>query len=116
MEKAIYENKPLATEEVVSAGVRTTIIRFGIEETENGWECEEICINHKEPLTKDKDYGPMVSAIIRSRYSHDMIEAITQNYLADPDGRKQEFDDLQAWRQKAKEMAGSIFLDDSTSR
>ena len=49
MEKAIYEKKPLAFEEVVSVGIRTTIMRFDIEETENGWECEEICINHKEP-------------------------------------------------------------------
>ena len=47
MEKAIYENKPLAFEEVVSVGIRTSIMRFDIEETENGWECEEICINHK---------------------------------------------------------------------
>lgn len=49
MKKVIYENKPLAFEEVVSVGIRTTIMRFDIEETENGWECEEICINHKEP-------------------------------------------------------------------
>ena len=49
MEKVIYENKPLVFEEVVSVGIRTTIFRFDIEETENGWECEEICINHKEP-------------------------------------------------------------------
>lgn len=55
MEKKIYEEKPLAFEEVISVGIVTTIIRLGITETEEGWECNEICINHKEPHL-DMDY------------------------------------------------------------
>jgi len=53
------------------------------------------------------DYGLFVSALIRSNYSQDQVEAITQNYLAnskDADA-KQAFNDLQAWRAQAKQIA-----------
>lgn len=53
------------------------------------------------------DYGLFVSALIRSSYSQDQVEAITQNYLAnskDADA-KQAFNNLQAWRAQAKEIA-----------
>ena len=53
------------------------------------------------------DYGLFVSALIRSRYSQDQVEAITQNYLAnskDADA-KQAFNDLQAWRAESKQIA-----------
>lgn len=48
MEKAIYEEKPLVIEEIVFVGIVMTILRFDIEETENGWECDEVTIEHKE--------------------------------------------------------------------
>lgn len=67
MEKVIYENKPLAFEEVVSVGIRTTIFRFDIEETENGWECEEICINHKEPHLEAAEVKKIVIDRINSK-------------------------------------------------
>ena len=53
------------------------------------------------------DYGLFVSALIRSSYSQDQVEAITQNYLAnskDADA-KQAFNDLQAWRAQSKQIA-----------
>lgn len=56
------------------------------------------------------DYGLFVSALIRSRYSQDQVEAITQNYLAnskDADAKKA-FNDLQAWRAQAKEIATEL--------
>ena len=49
MEKAFYVEKPPVIEEVVSVGVVTTALRFEIEQTENGWECDEVVLNHKEP-------------------------------------------------------------------
>lgn len=56
------------------------------------------------------DYGLFVSALIRSSYSQDQVEAITQNYLAnskDADAKKA-FNDLQAWRAQAKEIATEL--------
>jgi len=108
MERKNYEEKPLTTEEVVSAGVRTTVMRFGIEETEDGWECDESCFNHKEPLTRD-DYGKLVTHFIREKYSSDDEEAIRQNYLESKTNKhKAEFAALKGWRERAKAMARTV--------
>lgn len=108
MNKAIYEEMPLVIEEVVSAGVMTTIMRFGIEETENGWECEESCFNHKEPLTEN-DYGKVVAFLVREKYSADDVEAIQQNYIeSKTTEHKNEFTALREWRVQAKGMARQV--------
>ena len=108
MEKMFYEERPLSYETIRSVGIMSTVIRFDVNQTADGWECEEVVYNHREPLTKEKDYGPMVSTLIRSRYSQDQVEAITQNYLADPEGHKEEFEALQSWRITAKNAATRI--------
>lgn len=108
--KQIYDFEPKAVETIISTGMTTTVFRLKITKKENGtWECEEVEYNHKDPLTKDKDYGLMVSILIRSRYSQDRVEAITQGYLADPEGHKGDFDDLQKWRSEAKRIAKALF-------
>jgi len=107
--KQIYDFEPKAVETIISTGMMTTVIRLGITKKEDGmYECEEVEYNHKEPLTEEKDYGPMVSTLIRAHFSQDQVEAITQNYLSDPEGHKQEFDDLQAWRVESKRIAKNV--------
>jgi hypothetical protein len=59
------------------------------------------------PFTQD-DYPMLVSSLVRERYSEDDVEAIMNNYLADPEGHKADFDELQAWRVKAKEVARDV--------
>lgn len=109
--KQIYDFEPKAVETIISTGMMTTVIRFDITKKEDGtYECEEVEYNHKEPVTEEKDYGPMVSTLIRAHYSQDQVEAITQNYLVNPEEHKQEFDDLQEWRAESKRIAKSIFL------
>lgn len=57
------------------------------------------------------DYPTLVTAIVRSRYSADQIEAIVANYL-DDDGNEQhrrELNELQTWRRLAKEIAHKVF-------
>ena len=108
--KQIYDFEPKPVETIISTGMMTTVIRLDITKMEDGmWECEEVEYNHKEPISFEKDYGPMVSAIIRNRYTQDDVEAITQNYLADPDGRREEFETLQQWRETAKKRVKEIF-------
>ena len=108
MERAYYEYRPSDYDEVVSAGIRTTILRFNIEEVDkNVFFFDYVEYNHKEPLTED-DYGKLVSCIIRGKYSEDDVEAIVNNYLDDPDGHKSEFDELQKWRSIAKQRAREI--------
>lgn len=110
MNKQVYQNRPTQVETIHSVGINTTVIRFGVTETEQGFECDEVEYNHKEAL-QESDYGPMVSAIIRSEYSEDAVEAIVNNYLADPDGHTEEFQQLQEWRAKAKQAARTIIDD-----
>ena len=108
MEKKIYEERPLPFEECVSVGVSTTIMRFNIEETENGWECDEAQFNHKEPLTEN-DYGRMVSYLVRERFSEDDVEAIQQNYIeSKTTEHKNEFLELKNWRASVKAMAREV--------
>lgn len=108
--KQIYDFEPKPVETIISTGMMTTVIRFDITKKEDGtWECEEVEYNHKEPLTKEKDYGSIVSTLIRAHYSQDRVEAITQGYLADPEDHKKEFDVLQEWRAESKRIAKSIF-------
>ena len=108
--KQIYDFEPKPVETIISTGMMTTVFRLDITKKEDGtYECEEVEYNHKEPLTEEKDYGPMVSTLIRAHYSQDQVEAITQNYLSDPEGRKQEFDDLQEWRAESKRIAKTLF-------
>ena len=107
--KQIYDFEPKAVETIISTGIMTTVIRLDITKKEDGmYECEEVEYNHKEPLTEEKDYGPMVSTLIRAHFSQDQVEAITQNYLSDPEGHKQEFDDLQTWREECKRIAKNV--------
>ena len=107
--KQIYDFEPKPVETIISTGMMTTVIRLNITKMEDGmYECEEVEYNHKEPLTEEKDYGPMVSTLIRAHFSQDQVEAITQNYLANPEDRKKEFDVLQEWRVESKRIAKNV--------
>lgn len=118
MNKQYYAERPQSVELIRSLGISTTVIRFNIEERhpdpddpqQAPWMADEVEYNHKEAL-QESDYGPMVSAIIRSEYSEDAVEAIVNNYLADPDGHTEEFQQLQEWRAKAKQAARTIIDD-----
>lgn len=70
------------------------------------WTANTIAYHHANQLT-EADYGPMVTAVVRSKYSADDVEAIILNYYKD--NRKEvnvtEFQELQAWREQAKEAA-----------
>lgn len=60
----------------------------------------------EQPLTHDK----IVDAIITAGYPIDKMQAVQNNYLATPDDpeRKAEFDAMQAWRNKAKQVASEV--------
>lgn len=53
-------------------------------------------------------YPQIVAAIVRERYSADDVEAILNNYLADPEGHGAEFTALQEWRAVAKQVAKEL--------
>lgn len=93
----IYETRP---KEVIRFTDDIIVVNFDIAEAEGGYTCSSVTV-------PDLHYGTVVSAVIRSRYSQDDVEAIQLNYLADP-SRHDEFDELQAWRAHAKEVAREV--------
>ena len=99
--------RPLALEYSRGMNGQYAIVRFNIVEVEEGYEYDEASITtQNNPLAED--YAPLVSAIVREEYTQDDVEAIMNNYLADPEGHKADFDELQAWRAKAKQVAREV--------
>lgn len=65
----------------------------------------------KEPKTYEAVYGSLVEQNIRRKYSQRDVEAILNNYLAEPDNitYQQEFKDLQTYRKQCKdEVKGGL--------
>lgn len=108
MTRQHYETRPLESETVHFVGVMVTILRFNIVEVEDGFDCDEVEYSHKEPLTEG-DYGSLVSAIVRARFSADDVEAIQLNYMeSKTTEHKNEFNTLKLWRENAKERARQV--------
>lgn len=53
------------------------------------------------------DYPTIVTAIIRTKYTEDDVEAILLNGIDTPE-HKAEYDTLQAWRKTAKQIAHQV--------
>ena len=54
-------------------------------------------------------YDKLVSAIIKSHFNDDKIQAIINNYLLDSsEEHVKEFNELQEWRKRAKQIAKEI--------
>lgn len=77
------------------------ILRFNIEETDNGYSYEYVVIK-----LGNWNYSGIVSAIVRSRYSQDDVEAIILN-VGDEEHMAQ-YEELQEWRKFAKQLAKSV--------
>lgn len=92
--------------------------RFGMKQRTVVWDIEECetdeqgaSYSHRwRQVTLEPgiwNYGAIVAAIIADQYTSDEMTAIINNYLLDPTdaGIKGEFDQMQQWRTKAKEIA-----------
>ena len=67
---------------------------------------DDVIVSLVIPVT----YPQIVSALVDKKYPADAMQAIQNNYLADPDDadHKAEFDAMQAWRVTAKAAAHEI--------
>ena len=101
MEKYFFEQRPKEVEFVRFIGKRGVSFHFDIEETEGGFLSDDVFVE----TTAGTTYDTLVAAVVRSRYSADDVEAILNNYLLDAETGRKEFDELQAWRTKAKQAA-----------
>ena len=127
--------RELTPEEREANNVPDTVIDDqGNEVPKEAWTAHTVAYHHEQPLSAD-DYSPIVTAIIRSKYTSSDMEAITSNYLRETDLAKlidllrttqnfnklrstmsdwlsgrdadivEEYDRMQIWREKAKEAA-----------
>lgn len=111
MERKYYDERPEPFETIRSVGTMITVIRFNVKESEDKeqgmWQSDEVTFAHREPLADD-DYGPLVAALVRARFSADAVEAILNNYLGGSKAGQEEFDELQLWRDEAKRTAREV--------
>lgn len=105
------DNKPEPTTFVYDLGRKQYTINFDCEETDGQYSWKSATL---EPGYWS--YGTIVSAIITLKYTDSQIEAINNNMMAVLSGTsdaseekqaeyKQEFAELQSWRNHAKEIA-----------
>lgn len=74
--------------------------------------------NNKNRILTDKvsiicdtyNVSNLINAFIREKYSASQVEAIVNNYLLDDTNKEylKEFNDMQEWRKKAKNIAKKI--------
>lgn len=64
------------------------------------------CIRMLQPITRSR----IIDAIVSAAYPNDVMQAVVNNYLLEPDDseRLQQFNEMQAWRAKAKEVATEV--------
>lgn len=79
-------------------------------EVEKTTSYEAYCVRMRHPL----DRSSVIDAIVSAAYSHDEMEAINNNFLLDvsagevDEEHRREFDEMQAWRRTAKEVASEV--------
>ena len=96
--------------EVLREGVITRIFfDFALEQKEVEGETVEV-LTCENVDARGVDYAGIVSAIVRDRYSADAVEAILANG-SDSEQHAADFEEFQAWRSKAKEVATAVVLE-----
>lgn len=79
---------------------------MGSDETEEVDVIKACVVRVAMPLTRSR----IIDAIVTAEYPNDVMQAVVNNYLANPEDaeRKAEFDAMQAWRTKAKSIADEV--------
>lgn len=84
------------------------IVAYDVEKKADGFEYREVILQPGH-----KTYEDIVATLVSDKYPHDRMEAIINNYLADPsdEGILDEFNQMQAWRKEAKALAKDILAE-----
>lgn len=97
------ERPPLWTRDTTPS--RT--VNFGIEELGKN---EEFKYSYYSVSIKVGRWNndEMIADLVAAEYPSDRMQAVINNYLLDPVGRKEEFDKMQEWRALCKQTAHEI--------
>lgn len=87
---------------------RLVTVAIDVEKTDEGYSYSEVVLH--PDIT---NYDGIVSALITRKYPSDRMQAIINNYLADPSDEEilQEFNTMQEWRKEAKNLAREILAE-----
>jgi hypothetical protein len=99
--------KPDILETYVLGGVRRYDINIDVAHDGEMYKWEQVSV----PSEK-WDYSGVVDALVSHKYPIDKMQAVINNYLLDPEDAYaiDEFNKMQAWRKKAKEIAKEALL------
>lgn len=86
------------------------VFNFDIEEVEQEDGSIQYRYHTAEGNIFNWDYSHLVSAIIRTKYSADDIEAIILNRGDGDQEHEEQYEALQQWRRHAKELAKSVIV------
>ena len=94
--------KPNFIEQVVIKGRITYFVNLNIELVGDMYQYDSIMVEYGR-----WDYGGIIDALVTYKYPNDKMQSVINNYLLEPDNAEyiQEFNDMQAWRKEAKEIA-----------
>lgn len=111
----IYSNERPNLKEVgrsVNPVTHTTLLNFDIREEK---DCEQgkFSFLQAELFPSQMHKDAIISAVIRSKYDQDRMEAVMNNYLQDPtdEAAAAAFREMQAWRAEAKLIAKEALED-----
>lgn len=105
--KSSYDHKP---EALMKYSAGTTLVNYNVEEvqrqitegeTTTEWQADTVEVHN--PVT----YPSLVSALVRTRYTADQVEAIMLNGGDTPE-HTAELQALQQWRTEAKRIAKEV--------
>ena len=94
--------RPNLVEKEVIKGVITYFINMNVFFNGNMYEYDPVEVKYEQ-----WNYGGIVDALVTYKYPNDKMQSVINNYLLEPDNAEyiQEFNDMQAWRKEAKEIA-----------
>ena len=100
-------NIPNIVDKYTKRGVNYKAVNFNINEVEYGYEWDSVEL----PVIR-WDYGGIIDALVTYKYPNDKMQAVINNYLLEPDNEEYiiAFNEMQAWRKKAKEIAKEALL------
>lgn len=99
--------KPDILETYVLGGVRRYDINIDVTQEGEIYKWEQVHV----PIEK-WNYSGVVDALVQYKYPLDKMQAVINNYLLDPNDvfAVEEFNNMQAWRKEAKEIAKEALL------
>lgn len=99
--------KPDIIETYILGGVRRYYINIDVVQIGEMYRWEQVNV----PINK-WNYSGVVDALVQFKYPIDKMQAVINNYLLDPNDAYaiEEFNKMQAWRKKAKEIAKEALL------